>query len=141
MNRVFVFGTLKRGFPNYEAGMRGQRFMGRFLTCEAYPLVVAGKWFSPVMIFEAGVGDRVFGEVFEVDDRTLAKLDILESTHLATGYKRLEIAVEAVETGTVFDAWVYMKDRNNLDVIHSGTFDEYQPDSRYVPAAERKSDA
>ena len=89
------------------------------------------------MIFEAGVGHRVFGEVFDVDDHTLGKLDILESTHLATGYKRLEIAVESVDSGEVGNAWVYMKDRDIIDVIHTELTDAYHLDPRYVPAKDR----
>ena len=82
MQRVFVYGTLKRGFPNHEVGLAGQRFLGRFHTAEAYPLVVAGRWFSPVLLAEPGHGHRVHGEVFAVGDDVLTDLDRLESTHL-----------------------------------------------------------
>jgi gamma-glutamylcyclotransferase (GGCT)/AIG2-like uncharacterized protein YtfP len=40
---VFVFGTLKEGFPNFTVN-RGVRVPGSFSTCSAYPLylVAAG---------------------------------------------------------------------------------------------------
>jgi gamma-glutamylaminecyclotransferase len=57
MHRVFVFGTLKRGFPNHE-GMAGLTCLGHYRTVQAYPLVIAGQWFSPVMMPEPGGGIR-----------------------------------------------------------------------------------
>ena len=56
MHRVFVYGTLKRGFPNHDAWMKDYPCIGRFRTCVAFPLVVGGKWFSPYLIAEPGVG-------------------------------------------------------------------------------------
>jgi len=137
MHRVFVYGTLKRGFPNHDAGLAGQRFLGRFHTRDAYPLVVAGRWFSPVLLAERGTGHRVHGEVFAVDDEVLAELDRIESTHLPQGYDRIGIAVTAAFGDAAFDAWTYVKQRERLDVIHSGPLEEYGQDPRYVPAAER----
>ena len=142
MIQLFVFGTLKRGFPNYEVGMSGLRFVGRCRTCEAYPLVVAGKWFSPVLIFEAGLGSRVFGELFEVDDAALERLDFFEHVHLPAGHNRMKIAVEMVDGGgdRVLDAWAHTKNRSQLEVIHSELTVEYHHDPRYVLPDDRPSD-
>ena len=152
MNQLFVFGTLKQGFPNYEVGMNGLRVVGRCRTCEAYPLVVAGQWFSPVLIFEAGIGCRVFGELFEVDDAALERLDFFEHVHLPMGHNRLKIAIEMVASVSVsasgsgssgegvLDAWAYMKNRNQLQVIHSELTDEYHHDTRYILPADRPTD-
>jgi gamma-glutamylaminecyclotransferase len=140
MHRVFVYGTLKRGFPNHEAGMKGQRFLARARTCDAIPLVVTGRWYSPTLISETGIGQRVFGETFDVSDHALAGLDGIEGTHLPLGYDRIRITVESVDDGVVFDAWTYIKDRARIDVIHSGMLDEYHLDPRYVPPSERESD-
>jgi gamma-glutamylaminecyclotransferase len=147
MNQLFVFGTLKQGFPNFEVGMNGLRFVGRCRTCEAYPLVVAGEWFSPVLIFEAGLGSRVFGELFEVDDAALERLDFFEHVHLPMGHNRLKIAIEMAASGSaggnsgegILDAWAYMKNRSQLAVIHSELTDEYHHDPRYVLPADRPS--
>jgi len=138
MHRVFIYGTLKRGFPNHAAGLKGQRFVGRFRTREHFPLVVAGPWFHPVLIYEPGLGHRVHGEVFEVGDRALARLDFFESTHLPSGYDRVAIAAESVENGAVLEAWAYVRDRARIEAIHTEFLDEYRLDPRYVPAAKRK---
>ena len=138
MHRVFVYGTLKRGFPNFDAGMKGQRFIGRARTRDAYPLVVAGNWFSPILLYEPGVGRHVFGEAFEVSDQALAVLDRMEGTHLPNGYDRRKVSVESVDGGAVSDAWTYFKERARLDVIHTDGLDDYALDPRYVPPSERK---
>lgn len=98
MPTIFVYGTLKRGFPN-AAGLDGQRFLGAARTLDAWPLVVGGQWFSPSMLPERGVGHRVAGELWEVDAATLAALDRLESTHLPTGYRREAVMVEPTGGG------------------------------------------
>ena len=50
MLRVFVYGTLERGFPNFYAGMREFGIVGAFRTVDWFPLVVGGNWFSPYLI-------------------------------------------------------------------------------------------
>jgi gamma-glutamylaminecyclotransferase len=41
-SRVFVFGTLKQGFPNFHIN-RGRRVAGEFATGLAYPLYLVGE--------------------------------------------------------------------------------------------------
>jgi len=139
MHKVFVFGTLKRGFANHDEGMRGERLLGEYRTVERYPMVVAGRWFSPVMMPEPGVGERVCGELYEVGDAKLAELDRIESTHLPDGYRRHTIAVECRRTGAVFEAQAYMKERRLVTPVHSGYLDDYR-DDRYVHRSRRPSE-
>ncbi|MDH3670339.1 MAG: gamma-glutamylcyclotransferase [Gammaproteobacteria bacterium] len=139
MHRVFIYGTLKQGFPNYEAGTTEFSCAGRFRTTDAFPLVVGGRWFSPYLIAEPGVGHRVFGEVFEVDDRGLEKLDRMEGTHVPNGYRRVSIKVEDEYRSGTFDAWTYVKDRDMIEGIHSEPMEEYAPDPRYVIPSKRTS--
>ena len=137
MHLVFVYGTLKRGFPYHEIGLAGARFVGRCRTVEAYPLVVGGRWYSPILIAEPGAGKRVFGEVYEADDEKLAQLDALEGTHHPAGYHRDRLAVEPVAGGSRLDAWSYFKHRSKVDIIHDDALEEYHLDPRYVMAQDR----
>lgn len=137
MHSVFVYGTLKRGFPYHAEGLEGRTFVGRCRTREAFPLVIGGRWFSPILIAEPGIGLQVLGEVFSVDDTTLDDLDRLEGTHLPNGYERIEIGVEPAEGGASFQAWTYVKERVRIDIIHSDPIEEYHLDPRYVPASGR----
>ncbi len=139
MNRVFVYGTLKRDFPNHDAWMKDYPCIGRFRTCDAFPLVVGGKWFSPYLIAEPGVGVPVFGEVFELNDRGLEDLDRIEGTHVPNGYRRIGIAVDDADGGAPFDAWTYVKERAAIEGIHSDPMAEYARDPRYVIPAKRRT--
>ena len=132
-HRIFVYGTLKRGFPNH-ALMQGATFVGDALTIAAYPMIVQGRHFSPVMIPEPGQGHRIVGELWEVEDAKLAALDELESIHLPTGYIRDTIPVEV--DGARFEAGVYFKPRARIVVVQSEPHADYQ-DRRYVHTRDR----
>lgn len=90
---VFVFGTLKEGFPNFAANS-GVRVPGVFRTRERYPLYLVGARCSPWLIDLPGEGEQVFGHVFEVDHVALAAMDALERVTEPDGYRRVTIEVE-----------------------------------------------
>ena len=140
MNRVFVYGTLKRGFPNHVGAMTDLSCLGRFRTADAFPLVVGGAWFSPYLIDEPGEGHRVFGEVFKVNDEDLEALDRMEGTHLPIGYRRISIAIADADGGAPFEAWTYVKDRETIQGIHSDPMEEYAHDPRYVIPSKRTAE-
>jgi gamma-glutamylaminecyclotransferase len=137
MQRVFVYGTLKRGFPNHVPVMEHARYLGRCRTLEAYPLVIGGRWFTPCLLDEPGAGCQVLGEEFEVDEATLTALDALESVGKARGYHRVQIAVEDAQGGQQRPCWAYLKRRADVPEIHSGPLAEYPPDPRYIVPARR----
>lgn len=137
MHMVFVYGTLKRGFPNYNGWMEQNHFAGLYKTRDPFPLIVGGQWFSPIMIGEPGCGHQVTGELFEVDDAGLAKLDVIESIHVKTGYDRIAIMVDDIETDTSLEAWTYVKKRSVIEIIHEELTGEYRFDTRYTPASRR----
>ncbi|XP_039358647.1 gamma-glutamylaminecyclotransferase isoform X4 [Mauremys reevesii] len=82
MARVFVYGTLKKGQPNYQHMINGThgraRFQGRGRTVEKYPLVIAGKYNIPFLLNIPGTGHHVTGEIYSVDDQMLQFLDEFE---------------------------------------------------------------
>lgn len=139
MHRVFIYGTLKRGFPNHEAGLPQATFLGRVQTLEAFPLVVGGRWFSPYLIDERGQGQRLFGELFAVDSAGLTLLDRMEGVGLPEGYRRICIAVAEPASEASVDAWTFAKDRTAIPIIHSEPIAEYAHDPRYVSPAQRDS--
>jgi len=93
---VFVYGTLKRGFPNHARWMARARLVGRFRTRERYRLVLNGDRFSPCLVDGAGQGRRVIGEVFAVDALGLRQLDRLERIDRTDGYRRRRIVVDGL---------------------------------------------
>ena len=50
MPYVFVFGTLKHGFPLHEEGLSGAEFLGRCRTVQRYPMLIAGPRFAPMIL-------------------------------------------------------------------------------------------
>ena len=63
MDFVFVYGTLKRGFPDHETGLTRARFVARCRTREAYPLVDGGAAFEAWTYFK----DRARVDVIHAD--------------------------------------------------------------------------
>jgi len=106
---VFVFGTLKEGFPNFAVN-RGERVAGRYRTHAAYPLYLVGERCSPWLLDSPGVGHPVIGEVYRVTDTALADMDQLERVHEPDGYVRKQIALQpAANAGDVLHAYAYLK--------------------------------
>lgn len=139
MHTVFVYGTLKRGYPNAQIGMPRATYVGDYRTVERYPLVIGGRWFTPNLLNEPGDGFQVTGEAYKVDDTVLAELDNLESVHLPTGYRRLEIEIEPMKplADAIGKAWTYLRERRHIDGIHDGPMETYPLDPRYTPGAAR----
>ncbi|KAJ9460320.1 putative gamma-glutamylcyclotransferase [Diplonema papillatum] len=103
---VFVYGTLKRGFKNYAKcieGKPGAEFSGTATTEAKWPMFV-DAYGIPYVVNQPGLGSRIQGEIFEVDETTFAALDVLEG--YPGRYTRLQIPVE--QGGVPRTAWMYM---------------------------------
>ncbi len=98
MIRVFVYGTLKEGFPNFPINA-GSRVPGNFITHAQFPLYLVGARHSPWMVNLPGQQARVTGQVFDVTPETLRAMDLLEHVGEPDGYERVEIMVLSVQTG------------------------------------------
>jgi len=122
---VFVFGTLKEGFPNFETN-RGERMPGNFTTIERYPFYLVGTRCSPWLIDMPGQGERVAGQVFAVDQDALDAMDRLERVTESDGYRRVSVEVEA-ENGSALTAHAYLKQARHLNPrdVHLGPLSEY----------------
>ncbi|MFN3430105.1 MAG: gamma-glutamylcyclotransferase [Candidatus Sericytochromatia bacterium] len=72
-HRVFVYGTLLAGEPNHRV-LAGARYLGPARTEPVFELVSLGPY--PALV--PGGGVAVVGELYEVDDAGLARLDWLE---------------------------------------------------------------
>uniref|UniRef100_A0A3P9JAT3 Gamma-glutamylaminecyclotransferase n=1 Tax=Oryzias latipes TaxID=8090 RepID=A0A3P9JAT3_ORYLA len=101
MPRVFVYGTLKRGQPNHyrmlDATNGKAEFLATALTTQRYPLVIATEYNIPFLLNLPGQGQRVRGEIYEVDERMLAFLDAFES--VPSMYQRTVVDLEVEDGG------------------------------------------
>ena len=121
MEKVFVFGTLKQGFPNFKSN-NGIRFRKEFETAERFPLYLIGERYSPWLILNPGYGCRIQGQVFCVTAAALTEMDQLERINKPDGYRRVEIQVLCKETGEPFNVYVYGKFQSQLvesDIRHA----------------------
>lgn len=96
---VFVYGTLKRGLSNHFF-LREARFLGQARTVERYalyedefPLVTRIQAVSPIQ-----------GEVYEVSEKILHHLDVLEQH---PEFYRRELVEVQLEDGSRREAWLY----------------------------------
>ncbi|MBW3695194.1 gamma-glutamylcyclotransferase [Vibrio sp. T187] len=113
MQQVFVFGTLKEGFPNFSTN-KGRRVPGDFTTKSSYPLYLIGERNSPWLVLDEGKGHPVKGQVFEVSDETLADIDRLERITKPDGYRRIMLEVVCKQTGEASQVFVYCKPKIQL---------------------------
>ncbi|WP_212936546.1 gamma-glutamylcyclotransferase family protein [Bacillus hominis] len=124
MHHVFVYGTLRKGQTNahYIQGA----------TCIAEEAWVYGKLFDtnegyPAMICPSE--EKVYGEVYEVDDEVLQKLDELEEY---TGNAETDLYDRITQTAYFADkeihAYVYVAHDKEIlkKIIDSGDWIVYQ---------------
>lgn len=133
MALLFVYGSLKEGFPNFHVN-HGQRVAGEHRTLLPHPLYLyQGR--LPCLFLEPGAGLPVTGQLFEVGEAELARMDALERVDQPGGYRRVEIAVQALDAPGGLDApepvvrqaYVYVQDPALLQQPgpHEGPLAEY----------------
>lgn len=96
---IFTYGTLKKGFSNHRLmeeliSTGDASYVGAYRTTERYPLV-CGPYRVPFLLNIPGQGNRVWGEVYLVSEKGLARLDELEGTTRGH-YQRLPIQVSGL---------------------------------------------
>lgn len=129
LHRIFVFGTLKEGFRNFHVN-RGTRVGGDVITVQPYPLHIMGSRRLPWMLNRPGEGLPVIGQLFEVDEATLAAMDQLERVDDPLWYQRQRIDVRPhprAADDAVIDAWVYFGSEAGFagQAVHAGPLAEY----------------
>jgi len=102
MSKVFVYGSLKKGYWNNSLLKESQLLFEATTVYGGYGMVDLGSF--PAVI--KGGDFRVSGEVYKVDDRTLQRLDALEGN--GSFYNREEVLVEPLDSDSQSLAWVYI---------------------------------
>ncbi|XP_055690788.1 troponin C-akin-1 protein [Lutzomyia longipalpis] len=86
LHKLFVYGTLKRGEPNHywlkKASNGYAKYICKAATTKKMPLVIATRYNIPFLLDKPGHGNYVAGEIYEVDDRMLDKIENLEGRDL-----------------------------------------------------------
>jgi gamma-glutamylaminecyclotransferase len=112
---LFVYGTLRRGFENHEAYLKGSLFMGRAVTCDKFALFMED---FPYMNKVPAVS-FIVGEIYQVNEGTLKHIDSLEGH--PEEYRR-ELITVVTQQGRKYAAWAYFYPRPRGELIPSGDF-------------------
>lgn len=82
LSRIFVYGTLKSGQPNHYWLTNLQNGLASYVssgfTKNQFPLVIGTRYNVPFLLNKPGFGQNIKGEIYDIDEKMLAKLDILE---------------------------------------------------------------
>ena len=110
MQLLFVYGSLKQGFPNEHVNT-ARRVAGSYRTQERFPMFLLGEGEVPCVVSPPGTGHQVIGELYSASADDLARMDRLERIGEPLGYERVEIAIERFDLPTVeqTQALVYLK--------------------------------
>ncbi|MFZ3373652.1 MAG: gamma-glutamylcyclotransferase family protein [Desulfitobacteriaceae bacterium] len=99
MDKVFVYGTLMKGYGNYCYYLSESEFLGKG-EITGYALYAVSSF--PGIVPE--VGEKVKGEVYKVNRDTLKRLDSLEGEGSLYLRKQVEVLVE----GQIVQGWTYI---------------------------------
>lgn len=96
---VFVYGTLKFNQPNHhwltDHANGVSFFISNGKTSDKYPFVIATRYNIPFLVERPSVGNVINGEVYEVNEKMLGKLDELEQHPVY--YLRKQINISAAD--------------------------------------------
>lgn len=107
--RLFVYGTLKRGH-RLHSHLKGQSYLGEGQTLPEFRLLNCG-WY-PALV-ESEDGRSICGEVWQVDNETLKRLDEVEDVGSGL-YERREISLLAPFDDAAAITYVYLQDVTGL---------------------------
>lgn len=100
---LFVYGTLKRGGANHEH-IADQTFVATAETLPGYVLYELDGY--PGMIRDHGTAERVAGELWEVDEHALARLDAFEGVPDGL-YRRERIQLAPPHQAAAAETYLY----------------------------------
>nr|CAH7717877.1 unnamed protein product [Callosobruchus chinensis]CAH7751901.1 unnamed protein product [Callosobruchus chinensis] len=128
LHKVFVYGTLKKGEPNHDSFLKDEpgyhKFLYEAITCQKFPLFVGTQYNMPIILHSPGTGHHIKGEVYEVDEKVLEKLDILEEHpkyYIRDLYDIKPLASNEPET----KAWIYMIRDFKPELLNQTFYESY----------------
>lgn len=112
-NKVFVYGTLKRGYGNNSL-LKNSTFIGNATSLESTYLTFCNGGFPMTIDTFESDKYKIYGELYEINDMyTMVRLDMLESNGSLYTRDIKEFVCE--NTNEKMIAWIYLYNRNPLE--------------------------
>lgn len=111
---IFVYGTLKKGCCNHHVlePLIGEQRPVPFTSVEKYPMYKDYHQYFPYLENQPGIGERVEGELYEIDEKDEHILDHFEG--VPNLYKKGTIKV--INGNIEYDANCYFKSDETEDL-------------------------
>jgi gamma-glutamylcyclotransferase (GGCT)/AIG2-like uncharacterized protein YtfP len=108
INKVFVYGTLKKGFHNHSV-LQGAEYIGTANSVQKFNMINLGGF--PAVLYNSDDGYQISGEIYKINDKILDRLDILEGE--GTFYDRVPddffmVGNKPNKNGRKFKCWIYI---------------------------------
>lgn len=107
MHRVFVYGSLKQGRGNHILLSEANYIGSRLTSEEIYHMISFGAFPGVIKNSETGEPAAIYGELYEVHNSTLERLDRLEAN--GSFYKRELVQLREESE----PAWMYILMRSS----------------------------
>ena len=105
--KVFVYGTLKRGYRNHGL-LENSTYLGKAKTTKKMAMISnESNTFPYVLGVDEYAGEHIEGEVYLVDETTKDRLDLLEG--VPHHYYEDVVEVEYIDDGLMDDVSIYVK--------------------------------
>ena len=120
--KVFVYGSLKKGYINNRLFLHNSNFICKAKTLDSnYDMVSLGGF--PAM--ENGGGYYISGEVYKVNKETLKHLDGLEGNGYFYTREKIRVIPIDEESPTWFYAWAYIISSSHSSMSSPIQFDDF----------------
>ncbi len=114
-HQVFVYGTLKKSYQNHHH-IKHSEFIGSGRTIEKYGMYQKDY---PFVVKNEAVS-FIYGEIYSVDDSTLALLDHLERH--PEWYYREKVNVVHSGDARIIPVWLYFNSTPEGTIVESGKY-------------------
>ena len=109
MARIFVYGTLKRGYSR-SAALQGEKFLGTARTDTRYRMYNCGDY--PGLV-ESPEGLSIEGELWEVSAECLKRLDEIEGVGNQL-YKRAKVHLKTPHEREKAETYLYLRSTQGM---------------------------
>lgn len=107
LTKVFVYGTLKRGFGNHDNYLKGAPCLGTARTVQKWAMIGQYMAFPYVLERDDINGNIITGQVYEVNAKQLAALDTLEG--VPSHYIKVKASVFYLGSRPTEEVYMYVK--------------------------------